>query len=63
MEKKESLDAVFLKTYNTEFYESIITFTDQNGTLLEKENKANLTLLISKSKWHVFRAYQCDNIL
>ena len=29
---------VFLKTYNTEFYEIIITFTNQNCIPLEVEN-------------------------
>ena len=32
---------VFLKTYNTEFDETIITFTDQNGRPLEIEDKFN----------------------
>ena len=41
---------VFLKTYNTEFDEIIIIFTDQNGRALELENKLNLTLLINKQK-------------
>ena len=39
---------LFLKTYNTEFDEIIITFTDQNGRPLEIEDKVNLTLLINK---------------
>ena len=39
---------VYLKTYNTKFNEMIITFTDQNGTPLEIEDKVNLTLLINK---------------
>ena len=39
---------VFLKTYNTEFYEIIITFPDQNGRTLETEDKVNLTLRINK---------------
>ena len=39
---------VFLETYNTEFDEIIITFTDQNGRPLEIEDKFNLTLLINK---------------
>ena len=39
---------VFLKTYNTEFDEIIITFMDQNGRPLEIEDKVNLTLLINK---------------
>ena len=44
----EPSNLVFLKTYNTEFDEIIITFTDQNGTPLEMEDKVNLTLLINK---------------
>ena len=39
---------MFLKTYNTEFDEIIITFPDQNGILLEIEDKVNLTLHINK---------------
>ena len=39
---------MFLKTYNTEFEEIIITFTDQNGKSLEIEDKVNLALLINK---------------
>ena len=39
---------VFLKTYNTEFDEIIITFAHQNGRSLEIEDKVNLTLLIDK---------------
>ena len=39
---------VFLKIYNTEFDEIIITFTGQNGRPLEIEDKVNLTLLINK---------------
>ena len=31
----EPISLVFLKTYNTEFDESIITFTDQNIRMLE----------------------------
>ena len=41
---------VFLKTYNTEFDEIIITFTDQDGRRLEIEGKVNLTSLIIKWK-------------
>ena len=37
-----------MKTYNRGFDEVIITFTGQNGTLLEIEDKVNLTLLIDK---------------
>ena len=39
---------VFLKTYNTEFDEIIITFTDQNGRSSEIVDKINLILLINK---------------
>ena len=42
---------VFVKIYNTEFDEIIITFTDQNGRPLEKLDKVNLTLLINKQKY------------
>ena len=38
----------FLKTYNTEFDKIIITSRDQNGKMLEIEDKVNLTLLINK---------------
>ena len=44
----EPSNLVFLKTYNTEFDEIIITSTDQNGRPLEIEDKVNLTLLINK---------------
>ena len=44
----ESRNSMFSKTYNTEFDEIIITFTDQNGRPLEKEHKVNLTLFINK---------------
>ena len=44
----EPSNLMFLKTYNTEFDEIIITFTDQNGRPLEIEDKVNLTLLINK---------------
>ena len=44
----EPSNLVFLKTYNIEFDEIIITFTDQNDRPLEKEDKVNLTLFINK---------------
>ena len=44
----EPSNLVFLKTYNTDFGEIIITFTDENGRPLEIEDKVNLTLLINK---------------
>ena len=46
----ELRDLVFLKTYNTEFDEIIVTFTDQNGRPLEIEDKFNLKLVINKKK-------------
>ena len=39
---------MFLKTYNTEFDEIIVTLADQNGRPLEMKDKVNLTLLINK---------------
>ena len=39
---------VYLKTYNTEFDDITITFTDQDGRPLEIEDKVNLILLINK---------------
>ena len=39
---------VLLKTYNAEFDEIIITFTDQNVRPLERRYKVNLILLINK---------------
>ena len=44
----EPSNFVFLETYDTEFNESIITFTDQNGRPLEIEDKVNWALLINK---------------
>ena len=44
----EQNSLVLLKTYNTEFDKIIMTFMDQNGRLLEREHKVNLTLLIDK---------------
>ena len=41
---------MFLETYNTEFDEIIIAFTDQNSRPLEVEDKFNLALLINKQK-------------
>ena len=39
----ESINLMFLKTYNTEFDEIIIIFTDQNDRPLEIEDKVNLS--------------------
>ena len=44
----EPSNLVFLKIYNTEFDEIIITFNDKNGRPLEIKEKVNLTLLINK---------------
>ena len=44
----EPSNSVFLKTYNTEFDEVIITFTDQKGRPLEIKDKVDFTLLINK---------------
>ena len=37
---------VFLKTFNSEFQEIKIWFTDQTSTTLEIEDKMNITLII-----------------
>ena len=44
----ELTNLVFLKAFNTEFDEIIITFTDKNFRPLGIEDKVNLTLLINK---------------
>ena len=46
--KVEPSNQVFLKTYNGEFDEIIITFTDQDSGQLGIKDKFNLTLLINK---------------
>ena len=43
----EPSNLVFLKTYNTEFDETIIIFIDENGKPLEVEDKVTLALLIN----------------
>ena len=48
LENVEPSNLVLLKTYNTEFDEIIITFMDQNGRLLEIEDRISLTLLINE---------------
>ena len=44
----EPNNLVFLKTYNAEFNEIIITFNVKSGRLLEIEDKVIFTLLINK---------------
>ena len=39
---------VFLRSYNTEFENIAIAFTNRNGGSLEIEDKVNLTLPINK---------------
>ena len=39
----EPSNSVFLKVYNAEFDEIIVTFTNQNSRPLEIEDKVNLT--------------------
>ena len=36
---------IFLKTFNSEFYEIKVWFTDQNNNPLEVEDKINITLI------------------
>ena len=45
-----SKNNVFLKTFNSEFYEIEVWFTDQNSQPLEIEDKINLTLI---TKWYI----------
>ena len=47
----EPSNLVLLKTYNTEFDDVFIIFTDQNVKFLEIKAKVNFTLLINKYKW------------
>ena len=47
----EPRNLVILKTYNTEFDEIIITFTEQNGRRLEIDDKGNLILLIEMTRY------------
>ena len=44
----EPNNLVLLKTYNTEFDDCIITFTDQKSRSIEIEDEVNLILLIEK---------------
>ena len=44
----EPSNLMFFKTYKTEFEEIVVKCMDQNGRLLEIENKFNLKLLIDK---------------
>ena len=37
---------IFLKTFNSEYDETVVWFTDQNSKPLEIENRINLTLVI-----------------
>ena len=46
----EPSNLVFLRTYNTDFDEIIIAFTDQYDRTLEIKGKVNLALLTSKQK-------------
>ena len=39
---------IFLKTFNSEYDEIIVSFTDQNSKPLEIENRVNLTIVIKK---------------
>ena len=37
---------IFLKTFNSEYYEIIVWFTDQNSKALKIEDRINLTMVI-----------------
>ena len=49
----EPSNFLFLETYNTEFDEIIITFTDQNVRSLEVGDKVNFTLIFNKYRLHI----------
>ena len=49
----ERNNLVFLKTYNTEFDDIIITFMDKNVRTIEIKENSRLTLLNKKLKRHV----------
>ena len=51
----EPTNLVFLKTYNNEFDEIILTFTNQNGRPLEIEDKVNLTLPLNRNDTSFYR--------
>ena len=53
---------MFLKTYNIKFHKVIITFTDQNGSLLEIEDEVNLTVLINNRIATIFYRTKNKNI-
>ena len=60
----EPSNLVFLKTYNTDFGEIIVTFMDENGRPLEIEDQVNLTLLINKQNWHaILRNQEQESML
>ena len=42
---------IFLKTFNSEFQDTRVWFTDQNSQPLEIEDRMNLTLVI---KWSIY---------
>ena len=44
----ESNNLVFLKTYNIDFDDSTVTFTNEDGRPLVIEDKVNFTLLVKK---------------
>ena len=37
---------IFLKTFNSEYDEIVVSFTDQNSKPLEKEDRINLNMVI-----------------
>ena len=43
-----SSNHIFLKTFNSEYDEVIVWFTDQNSNPLEIEDRINLTMVIKK---------------
>ena len=49
---------IFLKTFNSEYDEIIVWFTDQNSQPLEIEDRINLTLVIKRYPLNAISSYK-----
>ena len=60
-----STNLTFYKTFNTEFLNTEIWFTDQNAKLLEKEDQINIDLVIliykNNFNWCITYKMWCSN--
>ena len=58
-----STNHIFLKTFNSEYDDYKIWFTDQNSQPLEREDRINLTLVIKWRLWNeIFNWTKRENI-